>query len=132
MKTVAMTTTTTSFSHPCYTYTSTVGRYLDRMYGNNTHLLLLLGGTLFGRVQEPVFVQETSCSDNRWSIFGVALQTKTNAVGRGLIDVVRNVNGMIWIDNRLELLDKVEIRKGCPAMDHFVQNTTKRPNVRGL
>jgi hypothetical protein len=58
-------------------------------------------GTPFGRVQETVLVQKALVSHNRWSIVGVALQAQTNAVGRRLVDVVGDVNGVIRIDNRL-------------------------------
>lgn len=78
-----------------------------------------LGG-LFGRVQKAVLIQETPRPHNGWPIFWVALQTLTNHIDRRIINFVRDFNCVIRIDNCLQLLNKVEICKGCPSMDHFV------------
>ena len=70
-----------------------------------------------------MFVEQAILTNNRRSIIGISLEALSNGIRSSFVDIVGYLNGMIWIDNCLKLLNKVQLSKRRLTVYHFVENT---------
>ena len=77
-------------------------------------------------------VEESPLSYNGWSILGIALEALFARVNGVPVHVFWKRNLVIRVHNGMQLLEHVELLEGSLAVNHLIQDATKRPDIRGL
>lgn len=70
-----------------------------------------------------MLVQKSSFPYNGWSLFGVSLQASSDGIDGVFVGTFWKVDLMVWIDDCLQLLNKVKLGERCSSIDHFIEDT---------
>lgn len=71
-----------------------------------------------------MLVQQAARTDDGWPILRFPAQAPLHGIDGRLVRRVWERDGVVRIDDRLQLLHNVQVGEGRPAVDHLIQDAT--------